>query len=1138
VTPRKVFLILCLILLLPGFLRAEEPFWPNDPYFFYNPVDRPNFPGQWHLVNMAPAELVVTGGGGEVNTAVNVGIDTNLKGAWDLGYTGKGVVIGIVDSGLQADHPDIAPNYRADLSTAPSAWPSAAHGTSVAGIAAARGGNGIGGTGAAPYAGIAGIYGFGKDRYLWKSGLACTEQGGILTCDRTGAPEIQIQTHVHSMYWGSNVDRQAWSLSAKNGVIHVSSAGNRRSDEQVGDANFDTLNSNPDAITVGALGSDGKYSYYSQYGSNLFVTAPSSSGANMLAITTTDMTGEEGYTHYGSNHDPFPDQDYMSCFGGTSSSTPLVAGILALGLEANPAMDVRMAKHVLARTSTRVDPNDASQEGGWVQNAAGFWFNRNYGFGNINAGKFVETVRKVAYVTEQTSWSTGFQAVNQSLQPGVEASRSFTLTTAELPASLRQPLEGIEVGLRFAKEAGNQDFNPKATLLSPSGTTNHLFFIPSGYVEDSSLTVSTNAFWGEEPLGQWTLGMTNTMADSYWRWDGYNVTFYMGDIVFFDALPAVQSADMKARSFTLAEAGSSYTIPAGRLLQVQDRVTIDGGHFAVDGTLTEAPGYIGTLFTQNGGLVSGNGIINAGRGYVHNGGTLAPGNSVGHLTIAGDYTQGPAGTLSIEVSPTGNDLLTVNGAASLGGSLEALWAAGFTPAARSAYTFLTATGGVSGTFGGYNRTYITPTLTFSPRYETNQVSLLVERDYGNPYLLPNLSENQRAVMGALNGIAATATGDLDAVLAAIDAQTTASQVAASLDQIAPRGDMATAAISMNGSRMQSAGISSRLQDLRSGVRGFSLRGLNLTIDDDRDLNRRGKPILLAFNGDTPPLDFKTDAGEKWGIFATGNGTLGNIRDDASQSDNAFRSAGFTLGADYRFTDHLAVGLMAGYNRFWSDLDGAGSKGTIDNTLLGVYGTYDRDGLYLDGLLSAGWNSTDKDRRIVYPGVDRTAASSQKGRTWAFSAGAGYDHPVGNWVITPKANIDYVRLATEDYTESGAGALNLQVNGKSSKLLLGQIGASAAYLWKTDKAVLIPRISVMYGLEFDRNDRFDTTARLAAGGSAFTTYSTPPGRNALNLGAGITASLPRGMSLYLHAGGQVGQSDFAAYSLNAGLKLPF
>lgn len=46
----------------------------------------------------------------------NSNVSANLKGAWDLGYTGKGVVIGIIDDGVEGTHEDLNDNYSAKLS--------------------------------------------------------------------------------------------------------------------------------------------------------------------------------------------------------------------------------------------------------------------------------------------------------------------------------------------------------------------------------------------------------------------------------------------------------------------------------------------------------------------------------------------------------------------------------------------------------------------------------------------------------------------------------------------------------------------------------------------------------------------------------------------------------------------------------------------------------------------------------------------------------------------------------------------------------------------------------------------------------------------------------------------------------------
>ena len=191
-----------LCLFVPLELYGGDPFSPNDPYFQHdNPT---GFPGQWHLENNAPV------------ASRNDGNSANLRPAWTAGYTGKGVVIGIVDDGVEGTHEDMKGNYIKEFSknftqnaetAANDQGPIQGkdnHGTSVAGVAAARGGNGIGGTGAAPYAGVAGlrlnlhtgttsdpnpIWQDYVDAYLWKSGV------NAQTYARESAPQIHIKNH-------------------------------------------------------------------------------------------------------------------------------------------------------------------------------------------------------------------------------------------------------------------------------------------------------------------------------------------------------------------------------------------------------------------------------------------------------------------------------------------------------------------------------------------------------------------------------------------------------------------------------------------------------------------------------------------------------------------------------------------------------------------------------------------------------------------------------------------------------------------------------------------------------------------------------------------------------------------------------
>lgn len=118
---------------------------------FRAPKD-PLYSNQWHLHNS--------------DTPSGKGAGTRAKEAWDMGRMGNGIVIGIVDDGLQHTHPDLHPRYRRDLShdyngydpdPLPDVGHGDFHGSSAAGVAAAACNNTHCGCGAAPQASLAGL---------------------------------------------------------------------------------------------------------------------------------------------------------------------------------------------------------------------------------------------------------------------------------------------------------------------------------------------------------------------------------------------------------------------------------------------------------------------------------------------------------------------------------------------------------------------------------------------------------------------------------------------------------------------------------------------------------------------------------------------------------------------------------------------------------------------------------------------------------------------------------------------------------------------------------------------------------------------------------------------------------------------
>src|SRR5262249_48826382 len=144
------------------------------------------------------------------------------------------------------------------------------HGTSVAGVAAARGGNGIGVTGAAPLAGLAGL----RIDFVLQTTAMFVDATLYHSSGANRSIKVKNHSYANSMdYEPDPAMAAALAPSTAAGTIHCFSAGNGR-DSFGADSNKKQPQNSPDAITVAALGSSGLFATYSCFGANVFVTAP------------------------------------------------------------------------------------------------------------------------------------------------------------------------------------------------------------------------------------------------------------------------------------------------------------------------------------------------------------------------------------------------------------------------------------------------------------------------------------------------------------------------------------------------------------------------------------------------------------------------------------------------------------------------------------------------------------------------------------------------------------------------------------------------------------------------------------------------------------------------------------------------
>ena len=168
---------------------------------------------------------------------------------------------------------------------------------------------------------------------------------------------------------------------------------------EIGDnSNYDGYANSRFTIAVGAIADNGQRSIFSEQGANLVVVAPSGGGSQEILTTSFGVELD-------ADNNLARTSEFDTEFSGTSASTPLVSGVVALMLQVNPDLTWRDVQDILIRTAVRVD--DAG--GAWTDNAAGIDFSHLYGSGLIDADQAV----RFAAANDPVVWEPLGPAVSQ-----------------------------------------------------------------------------------------------------------------------------------------------------------------------------------------------------------------------------------------------------------------------------------------------------------------------------------------------------------------------------------------------------------------------------------------------------------------------------------------------------------------------------------------------------------------------------------------------------------------------------------------------------------------------------------------------------------------------------------------------------
>ncbi|XP_054038299.1 proprotein convertase subtilisin/kexin type 4, partial [Rissa tridactyla] len=428
--------------------------------------------------------------------------DLNILTAWSKGYTGLGVVLTILDDGIEKDHPDLSANYDPlasydfnsddpDPQPRYTAGDENQHGTRCAGEVVAAANNQICGAGVAYNAKVGGV------RML----------DGLIT-DMVEAQSLSLRPqhiHIYSASWGPQDNGKTVDgpgvLAAEAfyrgvtkgrgglGSIFIWASGN-------GGINYDNCNCDGYAnsiytLSVGSVLAGGQKPWYSESCSAILTTTYSSRTTSEIQIVTTDLRHRCTDKHT-----------------GTSASAPLAAGMIALALEANPALTWRDLQHLVVRTSR---PAHLQAED-WAVNGIGRKVSHHYGYGLLDAGLLVEMAK--AWTGTRPQQRCSVKALHAPRNIGSKLTISTDVSSCSGRTKRIRSLEHVQVQLSLSYSRRG---DLVIALTSPMGTTSTLVTVrpfdtsQQGYRD---WTFMSTHFWDENPNGTWTLHLENK-GDAY-----------------------------------------------------------------------------------------------------------------------------------------------------------------------------------------------------------------------------------------------------------------------------------------------------------------------------------------------------------------------------------------------------------------------------------------------------------------------------------------------------------------------------------------------------------------------------------------------------------------------------------------------
>ncbi|MBB6152924.1 subtilase-type serine protease [Pseudomonas sp. JAI115] len=532
-----------------------------------------------------------------------------------------------------------------------------------------------------------------------------------------------------------------------------------------------------------------------------------------------------------------------------------------------------------------------------------------------------------------------------------------------------------------------------------------------------------------------------------------------------------------AAAATRVYQGSLIKSGAGRLLLTGDNTfrgptTVNGGLLSVNGSLASA------VTVNDSGTLGGSGRIGA--LIANSGGRVAPGNSIGTLNVAGDVTFAPGSTYAVELSPTSSDRIVAGGSASISGatvslSLENSPTLLSTTETRSllghSYDILQAAGGIQGRFGAVLPDYLF--IGGNLDYTGNAIQLDIQRN-ATSFASVGQTPNQRAVAAAVEGLGAG-----NSVYESLLLSASAASAQQAFQQLSGEIYPALGSMLINDSRQLRDAVGERLHDANATQSNGWIKALGA-----------------------------------WGSTNSGN--------DTSRYSTSI--GGLLAGVDGALDEQTRIGLVTGYSdsslNMGSDTH---SSAKVDSYHLGAYAGHDIGAWRLSTGAAYSWHRADVKRDLQYGDVSAKQKAKVDAATTQVFGEAAYRLNLQPLALEPFANLAYVHLDTEGFTEKGDAAA-LKSSGDQRDAVLSTLGVRAVKRFNLPTQQALD-VSGHLGWQHSLSDiDAEQHLRFASGSTPYSVESSALVRDAALVGVQASLALSNDVRVNLDYNGQLANRE--------------